>query len=592
VPSRADLDALPRVLATLAAAADIGGDRAGADALLEAVRRLEPQSTAERREYCRDTRRQAAPAAAPPVAAAVRRVLEQGAPAVAGAALAGLPADLATLLRTTDLDPLDLIRAHRRHGVVSGADVAAAAAIEETEGDAGEPALARLASWLPWLNERRPRLPLGRAMVLLERIEQACAGDRDAGEILPLGSVRRYEPTVGDVELLVVHPSPANALTAAVRCLAPEIVRHHGDTRAVLTLGREEVGLRAVSPVEAPLVQLWHTGSAPHVVGLRRRARERGFDLRPRALRSAGGEVLACVSERDVYEQLGLAFVPPELRHGEDELRLAERGAMPRLLDVGDIRGDLHTHTLWSDGRDTIDTIVYAARALGYEYVAITDHSPSAAAPRVLTPRKIEEQMAEVERVRTRIPDIAVLYGVEVDILPDGTLDLADDLLDRLDLVLASLHEPMGHGPGRLLQRYERALHDPRVGIVTHPANRLPGRDEGYPIDFDALFRLAAETGTALEIDGGPAHLDLDGRLARRAVDAGVTLCVDSDCHNALRLGLQMRMGVGTARRGGVEASHVLNTRPVEDVLAFLAAKRRRGDGGVQVLRGAGPGPA
>jgi len=220
--------------------------------------------------------------------------------------------------------------------------------------------------------------------------------------------------------------------------------------------------------------------------------------------------------------------------------------------------------------------MVLTARTLGYEYVAITDHSQSTAASRVLTLDRLDRQRDDVERVRQKVPGIRVLHGIEVEILPDGSLDFPDQVLASLDVVLASLHDAAGQPPDRLLARYVAAMRHPHVHVITHPANRLVGRREGYPLDYDALFAAAVETGTAVEVDGAPAHLDLDGHLARRAVAAGVALVIDSDCHNAARLGRQMRLGVGTARRGGVEARHVLNTRPLADVLAFFADKRAR----------------
>jgi len=271
---------------------------------------------------------------------------------------------------------------------------------------------------------------------------------------------------------------------------------------------------------------------------------------------------------------LGLPYIPPELRHGADEFELAAGGSLPELLDVGHMRGDLHTHTLWSDGRDSVEGVVRAARALGYAYVAITDHSPSAAASRVLTLDRLARQRDDVLKAREHVPDVTVLHGVEVDVLPNGRLDLPDEVMEPLDIVLASLHEPAGHGPERLLERYLAAVRHPLVNVITHPANRLVGRHDGYAIDFDALFAAAAETGTAVEVDGGPAHLDLDGHLARRAAAAGATITVDSDCHNAARLGRQMRLAVGTARRGAIEPRHVLNTRDVDAVRAFVSRKR------------------
>jgi DNA polymerase (family 10) len=267
--------------------------------------------------------------------------------------------------------------------------------------------------------------------------------------------------------------------------------------------------------------------------------------------------------------------VVPELRDLEGDLAEEARG-VARLVSRDDIRGDLHVHTLWSDGRDSVEAVARAAVALGYEYVAITDHSPRAAASRVLTLDHLVRQLEDVERVRRRLPQLAILHGAEVDILPDGSLDFPDDVLDRLDIVLASLHDAAGQTPDALLQRYLGAIQHPRVHLITHPANRLVGRDEGYDLDYDTLFAAAVATGTVLEIDGAPGHLDMDGRLARRAIRAGVTVSVDSDCHNVTRLGLQMSLGLGTARRGGVRPQHVINTRPLSEVLAYFAAKPAR----------------
>jgi DNA polymerase (family X) len=232
-------------------------------------------------------------------------------------------------------------------------------------------------------------------------------------------------------------------------------------------------------------------------------------------------------------------------------------------------------HSLWSDGRDTVESMVSSAQALGYEYVAITDHSQSAAASRVLTVERLERQMDEVAHLREKYRDIVILQGAEVDILPNGRLDFPDAILGRLDIVLASLHDDAGQSGKRLTERYLGAMRHPLVHVITHPTNRLVGRRNGYDLELERLFDCAVETGTAMEIDGAPGHLDMDGDLARRAVDAGVLVTIDSDCHFADRLGRQMLFGVGTARRGGVAAAQVLNTRPYEELRAFL--KRKRG---------------
>jgi DNA polymerase (family 10) len=231
-------------------------------------------------------------------------------------------------------------------------------------------------------------------------------------------------------------------------------------------------------------------------------------------------------------------------------------------------------HSTWSDGRDAIETMVEACRALGYAYMAITDHSPHSAAARNLTLDGVRKQADEIARLREQFPDIAILHGCEVDILPDGRLDFPDKVLEQLDIVLASLHERAGHGPDQLMQRYASAMKHPLVNIITHPTNRLVPSRPGYELDYDALFAMAAETRTIVEIDGAPSHLDLDGALARRAIAAGAIVSIDSDCHRAEMLGRQMDLGIVTARRGWVEPKHVVNTRALDDVRAAVAAKR------------------
>jgi DNA polymerase (family 10) len=218
--------------------------------------------------------------------------------------------------------------------------------------------------------------------------------------------------------------------------------------------------------------------------------------------------------------------------------------------------------------------MIMAAHALGYEYIAVTDHSEHAGASRTVTPSDLARQRDEIDGLREDAHGMTILQGLEADILPDGTLDCPDAVLKSLDIVLASLHDAGGHGRKRLTERCLAAIRHPLVSVITHPGNQLVGHRPAYDLDYDAIYAAAAETGTALEIDGAPSHLDLDGDRAREAVRAGVTLVVDSDCHRAGALDRQMRLGIGTARRGWVEPHHVLNTRPVGAVLAFIAGKR------------------
>jgi DNA polymerase (family 10) len=270
-------------------------------------------------------------------------------------------------------------------------------------------------------------------------------------------------------------------------------------------------------------------------------------------------------------------LIAPEVRHGDDEIEAAREGALPRLLADTDIRGDLHMHSIWSDGRDTIETMVRAGVELGYEYIAITDHSERAWSSKKLATADVAAQRAEIEALRRQYSHIRILHGIEVDLMKDRTLDFEDHVLAGFDIVLASLHDHGGQDGSELTARYLAAIHSPYVDVITHPLGRTPGGSEGYALDLDRIFAAAAETGTAMEVDGAPGHLDMDGAIARRAAAAGVTLTVDSDCHRSELLRRQMRFAVGTARRGWVEPRHVLNTRPVDEVLAFVARKRARG---------------
>ena len=424
-----------------------------------------------------------------------------------------------------------------------------------------------------------PRIPLGRAHLLASSILRDLRASRvDTTEIIPVGSLRRCAPDVGDVSLF----APAGVaerdrlLRSFTRLPAATGILAHTDTGATIATERGQVTLHIAPRDRAGASLVWLTGSVGHVHALAGLAAERGLSFTGARLTDGTGGDVACHNEEAFYALLDLPFIEPELRHGEEEVNAARAGRLPNLLTTFHIRGDLHMHSTWSDGRDTIEEMVRASVELGYEYVAITDHSQRAWSSRKLALEDIDDQRAEIEIVRRRFPQIRLLHGVEVDIMKDGTLDFDDGTLSGFDIVLASLHDSGGQRGDELTARYLDAFANPHVDIITHPANRTPAISPGYDVDFDRLFEAAVSTGTAMEIDGAPGHLDMDGALARRAADAGVTIVVDSDCHRAEWLRRQMRFGVGTARRGWIEPRHVLNTRSIDDVLAFVARQRAR----------------
>ena len=393
-----------------------------------------------------------------------------------------------------------------------------------------------------------------------------------------VGGLRRYEPAVESVALLAVAPDANRLALLTEFTRLPYVLRFEtlADRSVALTTERGDLTIHLTSPSQAGAALVWHTGSSKHVDLLQARAHARDLELMDARLKNRSGKPVPCPSEDDLYRRLDLPFIAPELRAGADEIAAAERGELPALINEVNIRGDLHMHSNWSDGRDSAEEIVLAARQLGYEYVAITDHSRRAFASHTLAAEDVPRQREEIELLRSRIHGIDILHGIEVDMLTDGSLDFEDEVLEGFDIVLASLHVDGGQDGNRLTARYLDAIRHPLVNIITHPANRSPARSPGFDVDFDALFAAASDTGTAMEIDGAPGHLDMDGAVARRAAAAGVMVTIDSDCHRALWLARQMRFGVGTARRGWIEPRHVLNTGSVDDVRAFVARKRAR----------------
>ena len=396
--------------------------------------------------------------------------------------------------------------------------------------------------------------------------------------LVSVGGLRRYAPEVGQVSLLAIAPGDriAEVLSGFADLSIATLTLARTSTSVTIATERGQVTLHVAPPEHRGAALVWQTGSHAHREQLTARAGRFGlrFDDGTLSRRSRGA--IDAPSEPILYRHLGLPFIPPELREGAGEIEAAERGEIPVLITDSHIRGDLHMHSMWSDGRDTLEAMVYASQQLGYDYVAITDHSERSLASRTLSQADVQGQRQDIEALRGRLKDIVILHGIEVDIMRDGSLDFPDEVLEGFDIVLASLHDHGGQSGEELTARYLKAIAHPLVNVITHPANRTPVLSPGYDLDFDALFAAAADTGTAMEVDGAPGHLDMDGAVARRAAAAGVTIVIDSDCHRTDALGRQMRFGVGTARRGWIEPRHVLNTRSVDEIRAFVAAKRAR----------------
>jgi DNA polymerase (family X) len=507
----------------------------------------------------------------------LRHIHESAAWVLMESAIADLPTDLRWLYESGAVTVRQLAALHQVLGVISASDLAAAVVDHAVRNVEGADALVEeaIASALPDLRRAVQRIPLGRAVTLVRPILERLRSTPGVAWASPGGSLRRGQDTVGDIEIVAATTNPAEAIAELLQL--PGVVRslHRSDRRLCLLLERFQVGVRLPEPSNGGAALLQATGSAAHLAALRAHASMSNWHLTKDGLRSADGTLRPSATEEEIYGALDLPFIPPEIRDGEDAILSAKSGALPTLLSRADIQGDLHMHTDFSDGRDTVEAMVRMCRGLGYEYIAITDHSPHSAASRNLSIESIARQADEIARLRELYPDIAILHGCEVDILPDGRLDFPDRILERLDIVLASLHERAGQSDEHLLRRYTAAMKHPLVTLITHPTNRLVPNRPGYDLDYTALFEMAVETRTIVEIDGSPVHLDLDGALSRRAIAAGAMMAVDSDCHRAESLELQMELGVTTARRGWVERRHVVNTRPLDEMRAVIAAKRK-----------------
>ncbi len=427
---------------------------------------------------------------------------------------------------------------------------------------------------------RQRRTPLPLALVIAREAMDYVREGPPIERLCYAGSLRRCEVTVGDIDLVCTSPNAAEVIAHFTAWKRAQAVLAEGPTKASIWLpGGLQIDLRVLPDhLYGNLLQHF-TGSREHNIKLREQAVRASLRVSENGiLNLENGEVITCSDEAGVYEALGMQYIPPELRSGLDEIDLARARAIPELVDVTDLCGDFHMHTTWSDGDDSLEAMIAAAAARGYAYHAISDHSHLGGRRFGLDPAKLLQQRAEIEKLGKRY-GIATLCASEVDILPDGSLDFDDEMLARLDVVIGSVHAATNQSRDEMTARIIRACENPYVTIIGHPTGRRFGASAasahtaGYEFDYDAVFAAAARTGTALEIDGQAARLDLPAPLARKAKSFGVTFALDSDAHRTGDLAA-VEFAVGQARRAGLTKDDVLNARSLEAVRAFVARKR------------------
>ena len=412
-----------------------------------------------------------------------------------------------------------------------------------------------------------PRVLLGRVLPVVREVV-AELGEHPACErVSEAGSARRRCETSRDVDFIATSTDAPALIAHFVELPRVAEVVAHGPTKAtVTTYDGFRIDLRVVPPEAYGNLLQHFTGSKDHNVALREDAVRRNLSISEYGIKDTeSGEVFASEDEAAVYERLGYAWIPPELRENRGELEAARRDELPALIELGDVKGDLHMHTTWSDGRASLDEMVAAARALGRKYIAICDHA------RRLKGELLEQQAAEIAAAKERADGITILRGVEVDIRRDGSLDMEDDLLAGLDWVMASVHSGFDAPRDELTKRVLAALDHPHVDCIGHPTGRKLNRRQPYDLDFDTVFARAAETGTFLEINAQPDRLDLRDSHARAAAEAGVKIVISTDAHRVHELE-NLELGVFQARRGWLTKDDVVNTRTWAQVRKLMKA--------------------
>ena len=420
------------------------------------------------------------------------------------------------------------------------------------------------------------RVPIARAMPASERVIAALL--ERCPKITRLeaaGSLRRFEETIGDIDLVCATGEPGQVLDALVGLPNVAQVLGHGETKASVVLSEGvQVDLRVVEAARFGSLLQYFSGSQQHNIRLREYAGKMGLSLNEYGITNVEtDEVEQYADEEGFYRRLGLQYVPPEIRQGIHEIETARKHEIPKLVELADIKGDLHVHTDWSDGRDTTEAMVAGAMQRGYEYVAITDHSVGRGIANGLTEERLAQHRAEVREIDGRISDIQVLIGSEVDIRADGSLDYPDDVLQGLNWVVASVHSAMGQESEVMTERIIKAMRNPHVTAIGHLSTRLIGERKPIDADFDALLKAAADTGTALEINASPERLDLKDAHVHRARELGAALVISSDAHTVERLDAQ-RYGAAVARRGWCEAKHIVNSMPLPEFMRYLGLEK------------------
>ena len=492
---------------------------------------------------------------------------------------AAVPPGLLTLLRVPGVGPATArtIYDHLKITTIEELEEAAAAhrlqQLPKIRAKTEENILRSIAA----LKQRTGRSLLHEARAAATRMADYLRAETGVEQLAIAGSLRRYKETIGDIDIVVAGDEAAPVFEVFARAPSVERILARGDTKCSVIVERGlQIDLRVVPARSFGAALLYFTGSKEHNVRLRGLALRRKLLLNEYGLYRVGaedrGQEIASVTEEDVYAALEMDWIPPELREDRGEVDAAKAHALPKLVELAQVRGDLHTHTNWTDGRDPLAEMARRAKAKGYAYLAVTDHSPGLGMTNGLSPERIDVRLAEAARLNAELAPFRIIVGTEVDIRANGALDYSDELLSKFDIVTASVHSSFGQTREQMTKRVVGAMRHPLVTALSHPTGRLLEKREPHAVDLDAVIDAAVETGTWIEVNGGPERLDLPDTWIHKAVDRGATLVANSDAHAIEELEW-MDLAIGTARRGWTPEKSLANVRGLD---AMLASRKKR----------------
>ena len=515
------------------------------------------------------------------IASKIEQILDSGTCDLYEELKGKIPTSVLQMLRIPEVGPKTAALLHKQLGIqsVEALEEAARSGKLRAVKGFGEKTEQNILKGIARLREHASRFPLAiahpHALGIVKALKDSCPID----QIEVAGSLRRMRETVGDIDILVTSSQPQAVMDCFTALPVVAEVAAKGDTKSsVVTDIGAQVDLRVVEPSSFGAALQYFTGSKAHNVKLRDLAVRKGLKLNEYGVfRAKSNRRLGGAREQEMYSALGIPLMPPEMREDMGEIELALEGALPSLVTLKDIKGDLQAHTTESDGHNSLEQMVEAARQRGYQYLLITDHSKSSAYAGGLTLERLRKQVKQIRALNQKVRGITVLAGTEVDIKTDGSLDFPDELLAELGFVVASVHSAFKMDEAAMTRRILAAMRNPYVDAIGHPTGRLIGERDPYEVDVEALLVEAAKLGVAMELNAQPQRLDLKDIHARRARELGVLLSIATDAHSTDQLGF-MEYGVATARRAWLEPRHVLNAKSLKDLLAWRKARisRRR----------------